>query len=233
MGAVLAMMSLKQIRITVGIVIVALLAGCSNEGPSALTQSVRSIGTQLINRDTTERDARAVLTPEVVAATQRPYLLVAIPSRQASATRFLFDQRGPVQDWRGEDGIGLVLHNDVLVATRGLGADLFAADPVAGNIGQLRPGVRYARSFRHLDGENRELVSTYSCSLAEGRGGAVDLIARRVATRSIVESCDPSDTTQPAIQNEYWVGIADNITWKSKQWVSTSVGYATLYHLVR
>ena len=210
------------------------LAGCSSDGNSRSVDALRKIAAQAASvGDTEGRDARAVLTPEIVAAATEPYLLVDIPSRQASATRALFHRRGPVQDWRGADGISLVLRDDVLIATRGLGPDLFAADPVPPQVLRAAGPGPYARAFRHLDGENREVVSSYSCSLAPGGTAQVDLIARNRATRRVVETCTPATPGGAQVVNEYWIGTSDDLIWKSKQWVGESVGYVTLSHLVR
>jgi hypothetical protein len=233
MGAVLAM---RGMGIRSGLVLAALvaLAGCSSDGTSRIVDTFRTIAAQAASVGNTEgRDARAVLTPQIVAAATEPYLLVDIPSRQASATRALYHQRGPLQDWRGADGISLVLRDDVLIATRGLGPDLFAADPVPPRVLRAAGPGSYARAFRHLDGENREVVSSYSCRLAPGGTAQVDLIARIRATRHVVETCTPATPGAAQVVNEYWIGTADNLIWKSKQWVGETVGYVTLSHLVR
>lgn len=232
MGTVLAMTKFKPIRIVASVGLLTILMACSSGGPNPLVDSFRTIGTQLTNRDPAARDARALLTPAIVAATRQPYLLVELPSRQASATRFLFSQRGPIQDWRGQDGISLTLHNDVLIGTRGLGADLFAADPMAANSLQNSNIKHYNRTYRHLDGENREILTHYQCHLVQGSSATVDLIARQVTTLSVVETCKTAEPGGTQIRNEYWIGTSDGITWKSIQWVSESVGYAILYRLV-
>jgi hypothetical protein len=208
------------------------LAGCSSSGPWPLRDTIRTISTQIANSDPAARDARAVLTPAWVDAVEEPFLLVDLPSRQASATRALFAQRGPVQDWRGADGIAVILHDDVLMATRGLGADLLGADPVPRDVLRAAASGPYARQYRHLDGENREVVTAFTCRLRQSGQDTVDLIARQVAARRVIETCTPQ-SDGPAVINEYWFGLADGVIWKSKQWVGESVGYATLSHLKR
>lgn len=233
MGAVLAMMTVKYAFAAAGLSILAFVAGCSSTGSDVFLQSMRTIGTQLTSDNDTKRDARSILTPEMVNATRNPLLLVELPVRQVSATRVIFDERGPVQDWRGDDGISLVLHHDVLVSTRGLGADLFAADPMPERLEQMPRSVPYTRNYRHLDGENREILVNYLCTLVAGDAELVDLIARQVATQNVVENCVAKDRSQQVIRNVYWVGSGDDMIWKSKQWVSQSVGYATFHHLTR
>ena len=209
-------------------------AGCSSDGGMPMVDTFRTITTQLTTgRDPAARDARALLTPEGVAATKQPYLLVELPSRQASATRLLFNQSGAVQDWRGPDGISVILNDDVLLGTRGLGADLFAADPIPLAGWRAGPTEPYDRVYRHLDGENRELRTVYACRLSAGGAMQVDLIARTVSTRHILETCIASDPEALPVVNEYWIGTADNVVWKSKQWVSDSIQFVTITHLVR
>ena len=198
-----------------------------------MAEMFRTIGTQMGSRDPAVRDARSLLTPSQLATIKQPYLLVEIPSRQASATRVLFHQRGTVQDWRGADGISVILQNDILIGTRGLGPDLFAADPLSAELLRSGRAATYARVYRHLDAENRVVSQGYSCSIESGGPAQVDLIARQVATRRIIETCQSSGEAHAPVINQYWVGIADGLMWKSRQWVGPSVEYATFYHLVR
>lgn len=240
MGALLAMILVQfmRIRSTFKIPLVLSLfmwgVGCSSDGGMPMVDTFRTISTQLTTgRDPATRDARAVLTPEDVAATKQPYLLVELPSREASATRFLFNQNGTVQDWRGPDGISVILNNDVLIGTRGLGADLFAADPIPLAGWRTGPVEPYDRVYRHLDGENRQVRIAYTCRISAGGTTQVDLIARTVSARHVSETCTASDLDTLPVVNEYWIGTADNVVWKSKQWVSDSVEFATITHLVR
>ena len=227
------MKTLMPLRLGVAACLIAALASCSDSGPTPIVETFRTIGAQLGNRGAPVRDARAVLTPQIVAAAQQPYLLVELPSRQASATRSIFHQRGPIQDWRGADGISLILHNDILVGTRGLGPDLFSADPVPDGALRATRSATYSRIYRHLDAENREVKTIYSCDLSSGGIDQVDLIAKQVSARRIVETCNVGDDANSTIVNVYWIGLSDNLMWKSTQWISQAAQYATISHLVR
>lgn len=233
MGAILAMNVLTYLRPFAAVCMMMAVTACSSSGTTPMVDTFRTLGTQMTKEEGTVRDARAVLTPEIVAAAQQPYLLVEIPSRQASATRSVFNQKGPIQDWRGADGISLILHNDVLVGTRGLGADLFAADPVPSHALRSVPAAPYTRVFRYLDAENRHFVVSYRCTTAAGGDAQVDLIARQVSTSRVIETCQTHPAEDKPIVNEYWIGSDYKAVWKSRQWVSESVAYATFYHLVR
>ncbi|OZB16834.1 MAG: hypothetical protein B7X55_07260 [Rhodobacterales bacterium 34-62-10] len=240
MGTFLAMIIKKTMRMSgwmkfgLGFSLAMALASCSSDGSRPLEDAYRSISTLLAGgRDPSAQDARALLTPEFITAIKVPYLLAELPSRQASATRLLFSQSGTVQDWRGPDGISVVLNDDVLIGTRGLGADLFAADPIPVANWRLGPAGSYDRVYRHLDGENREVRSSYSCRFSDGGVEQVDLISREVTTRRLVETCTPFQPDVLPVVNTYWIGIEDNIVWKSKQWVSSSVASIIISHLVR
>ena len=233
MGAFLAMMKRIHIRSIFAALVLMTLVACSNTGPSPLVETFRTIVAQKAIRDPAVRDARSVLTPSLIATIKQPYLLVEIPSRQASATRILFQERGPAQDWRAEDGISVILRNDILIGTRGLGADLLAADPPSAALLRSGRDAAYTRVYRHLDAENRVVTQRYRCSIETGEIAQVDLIARQVETRRIIETCQSADAANAPVINQYWTGISDGLMWKSRQWVGPSVEYATFYHLVR
>lgn len=209
------------------------LGACSNTGPTPVVETFRTIGASMGKSAVDTRNAREVLTPAILDEIRQPYLLVEIPSRQASASRTLFHQRGSIQDWRGADGISIILQDDVLVATRGLGADLLSADPVPPAVLRASRSEAYTRVYRHLDTENRLVTESYLCSTAPGGAAQVDLIARQVATRRIIETCRGANDAQLPVINQYWVGTSDGLMSKSRQWVSQSVEYATFHHLVR
>jgi hypothetical protein len=222
-----------HIRAGMAALLMVALGACSNTGPTPVVETFRTIGASMGKSAVDTRNAREVLTPAIMDEIRQPYLLVEIPSRQASASRTLFHQRGSIQDWRGADGISIILQDDVLVATRGLGADLLSADPVPPAVLRASRSEAYTRVYRHLDTENRLVTESYRCSTAPGGAAQVDLIARQVATRRIIETCRGANDAQLPVINQYWVGTSDGLMWKSRQWVSQSVEYATFHHLVR
>lgn len=222
-----------HIRAGMAALLMVALGACSNTGPTPVVETSRTIGASMGKSAVDTRNAREVLTPAILDEIRQPYLLVEIPSRQASASRTLFHQRGSIQDWRGADGISIILQDDVLVATRGLGADLLSADPVPPAVLRASRSEAYTRVYRHLDTENRLVTESYRCSTAPGGAAQVDLIARQVATRRIIETCRGANDAQLPVINQYWVGTSDGLMSKSRQWVSQSVEYATFHHLVR
>lgn len=210
------------------------LTACSNQGTQPLSQAFGALTAQLQAVGTPAADARSQLSPPVVGAVKQPFLLAELPVRQASASMTLFNRRGDIEDWRGADGTSVVLDHDILIATRGLGADLFAAQAP-----QLRSALAGAsgtiqREHRYLDGENRPFSHAYTCVItASGGREAVDLIARKVATERLVETCKADKSDSKGFTNEYWIGLADGQIWQSRQWVSNALGSLLIQHLVR
>lgn len=184
-------------------------------------------------RAQTTQDPRTVLTPTVIASVDQPYLLAEILERQVSATLIIFNQSRDTQDWRSLDGISLVFDDGVLVATRGLGEDLFIADTLPDGY-LLHPASQsYTRDYRYLDGENREVTAIYNCKIVGNKLETVDLISRTISTRKLSETCVPNDPDIASLSNTYWVDPSDGFIWQSRQFISGSVGYVMLSRLVR
>ena len=209
------------------------LSACGNSDAQSLGQIAGAIATQITSDAPDADDVRAQLTPAVVAAVEEPFLLVSLPARDASATFRLFANIDGRTDWRGSDGISVVTAQDIVVATRGLGADLFLAE-AAGLRNALAIGSgTIARHHSHLDGENREIVQQYQCNVSVAGVETVDLIARIVATRRIDEACQPTGRDGEAFTNNYWIGIDDGLIWQSNQWISDDIAYIMIQHLKR
>ena len=209
------------------------LIACGSSDSQPLTQVFGAVATQLTSDGTAARDARAQLTPEIVAGVTEPFLLVDVPARQASATFAVFARSQNRTDWRGADGISIVVADDFVVATRGLGADLFLADP-----GGLRAALssgsgRSVRRHTRLDGENREVKFIYNCLVQTDGFETIDQIDRKIVSKKITEICESDLRTETDFSNSYWIGAVDGLVWQSEQWVSPDVGHLKLTNLRR
>lgn len=235
MGAVLAMSIIlfSRYKPLALLAFSLVLNACGNTGAQPLGQVASAVVTQLTTATSDADDVQTQLTPAVVAAVQEPFLLVSLPARNASATLRAFAAFDGRTDWRGGDGIAFVLADDIIIATRGLGADLFLAEA---------PGLRMAladrsgavtRRHSHLDGENREVVAEYACTIAVTGIETIDLIARNVQTEKVTETCLPVTKDGQAFINSYWIGVSDRLIWQSEQWISHDIAYALIRHIKR
>jgi hypothetical protein len=148
-------------------------------------------------------DARAVLTPALVAGSPTPLILLVVEETDSGSTLVpLAANRGTVQ-WRDAAGGGLLRRDGILVGTRGFGFDLHTAD-VAPLAAALRAGggEGVERVNRFIDGENQIVAMQYLCSVRPVRGEALNLYGRVVQTVVYEEACIDDG---PAFVNQYWV----------------------------
>lgn len=125
------------------------------------------------------------------------------------------DVDGAVVTWKSNTGGQLVTQDGVLIATRGLGADLMSAE--APGVAALLGGASgYARSYHMLDGNDTPVRLTFTCTASTGPAQGV-----AGAARHVVEKCQ-GDAGR--ITNEYWISSARQVV-KSKEFVSQMAGY--------
>jgi len=194
MGAVLAMKAL------ICVMALSLLAGCA----------------PVIQRLTGAQSG----TPVVVSAEalQGPSMSVQIPSRGANAVLSRVAVNRDVETWLAVDNISLSFRQGVLVASRGLGFDLMAADAqntldaLAGQGAEV-----YRRQMRYLTGDNHSTYLTAGCSMVvvgpETVGGQ--------QLQRLEERCQ---ARQSQFTNLFWRDGSGRIV-QSRQWVSPQIGY--------
>ena len=229
-------MTFGKSRIRSGAIFLALsmtVSACGNSATEPLIVTVGALAAGLATDTDAAPDLRERLTPERVSALKQPLILVSIPRREATATMSIFASTQRVNDWRSADNSSLVLERDIIVATRGLGADLFASDPGGIQDAVLAGSGRIQREQRYLDGENREVIQRYVCDVARDGREDVDLIARNIATFKVTETCSSAAGDQPQYTNSYWISEENSQIVQSRQWINEEVGYANIQHLKR
>lgn len=166
---------------------------------------------------------RALFDAEQVAQLDVPVLLLTTDD---SATALIAGPKtDAVRRWHSRDGQQLSEIAGVLIATRGLGHDLMAAD--AG--GALHAGTGpYARHWTHLDGRLQLVRRDAECQLAFQGTQRHQAPLETPLVQVFVETCGGSDP----IRNTYHIG-ADGVVWWSRQWVSDQVGMVTLERIAR
>lgn len=173
---------------------------------------------------------RDVLSRARLDATGQPTLLAELPELKVAATLAPSGRNGEVITWASGDQASLSFQGGVLVATRGLGADVMSAD-VTGTLAMLRgrsEGV-YTRLNSGLDGEYQTAFRAYQCKRTSARPEQIIIFDRPHSTTRIEETCTTPGRT---VTNIYWAG-PDGFIWKSRQWVSSHAGYLWTEQLVR
>ncbi|MEM1100176.1 MAG: YjbF family lipoprotein [Pseudomonadota bacterium] len=165
------------------------------------------------------------LTRAALAGTTIPILQVGIPSRQATALFTSAAVNGPSITWisgatPGQGGITVTTESGLLVATRGLGADLMSSD-VSGPVTALaRGGGRYRRDIVFLDGEDQAVSLTPECVMEAVGPEEIIIVERRHRVVRYVENCVGAGGL--AFSGVYW--LEGGRLRASQQWTGRVLG---------
>lgn len=124
--------------------------------------------------------------------------------------------KGDVTLWTAADGAQVALRDGVMISTRGFGMDLMSAEvPSVADL--IDDSPEHARKNTYLDGLDTPVRRVYDCVVTPVTQPSGPDVAYHV-----LETCQ-SDAGK--IKNEFWISSAQMIV-KSKQWISSGVGYA-------
>lgn len=164
-----------------------------------------AIAARLLPRPAAEAvpDARAVLTPAMVARSPTPLILLTVRETDIGFTLVPLARNRGTEQWRDVSGGGIFRRDGILVGTRGFGSDLHTAD-VAPLAAALRRGggEGVERVNRYIDGENQIVAVQYLCSVRPA--GRERLVRYGTAVDATVydEACIGDG---PPFTNRYWV----------------------------
>ena len=203
------------------VALLALAAGCTAIQSSPLA-GLPGLGPRPV-------DARTLLTPDILARVNRPYLLVIRDKTDFATTYAVEGENPPVRTWFDGNRTSLSISRlGLIVRTAGLGRDLMTAD-VAGTEAALRRGgeaTTVRRVHRLLDGNDNVVATAYACQIEPIDPTAITLPTGTFQTFLIEESC--ADAAGHSFQNSYWVDLKTGSLRQSRQWISPEVGTLTL-----
>ncbi|MCV6584778.1 MAG: YjbF family lipoprotein [Marinibacterium sp.] len=137
------------------------------------------------------------------------------------------DQPGLVEVWRSLDDVSLSTRNGVLIATRGLAGNILSGSV---QVAEGRPGPasggEHVLMIRSLD--DRQVRLSLACELVDLGSETIEIIERRHATRHLQHRCVGGGGE---VVNDYWVDMAADIVWQSRQWAGPHIGYIRLRRL--
>ncbi|WP_438986282.1 YjbF family lipoprotein [Marivivens donghaensis] len=158
-----------------------------------------------------------------LTASETPVILAAVPSLEVADIFQKIGSNGNQETWISSIGMTITLENGIVVATRGFGEDIYAAD-TRGLSAALGRGVgTYSRNIEHLDSSDEVIRMEFSCELEPVGQDQVTILDRSFGATKLQETCRSEDA---AFANYYWVnGYRDVV--QSQQWLGKSVGHAT------
>lgn len=193
--------------------LVLVLAACSNNAVDQSQLKALSGLTSLLKKKEpgiTAEQIKARLTPEVRAQFGGAPLLVAtVENPRFASVLYGTGENGGTITYFTPDRVSLSFQDGVLVATRGLGFDLMAADVAQTRHALAQRGGVSHRTHRTLDGDNTALTHSFTCDIAKDAKGR------------ILESCTGAEHQ---FQNTYLYDKAGQMVY-SRQWIGPKRGY--------
>lgn len=173
-------------------------------------------------------DLPPLIVVDAPAATG-PALDAAIASRGARATLAVSGTNADVVTWQSPDAVSLALLGPgVLIATRGLGTDLHAADAAASATALARgTPQRVRRVHRHIGGDQRLADRVHDCTIALAGPETVQIGTTARRTQRFEERCEDGPGG-PGFVNIYWRDPSRPVIWQSQQWVDPEIGHIRL-----
>jgi len=194
------------------------LGACGNDSESSPTARIlASVATDVIAGEGAPAPGltRAMLA-NVVTPVQR--VTREATGQQALVANVAVNQG--VQTWSSVDKVTVSFRQGVLVATRGFGGDLMAAD-VPGAATLFRGSTGHTRAHTLLDGTDQPIRTVYVCSVTKRDPQDVVIVGISYRTTHVVEACSNAGVS---FQNEFWFDGAQGVR-KSRQWVGPDAGY--------
>lgn len=201
------------------------LAGCSSGGgePNPIFSTAKALLPAITGQ---EDDAAAAalppgFSPEEIAANPDAYALVTVPAMFPAGLARLTGSRDGMLTWQSQYGFSVSYRDGMLVATRGLGFDLMAAD-ARQTLAALQAGGGTVQRRHETLGSNDEVISTtYDCQLVRGAIEEVDLGLRKASGRAFTETCLGGGVQ---FENLYWLDESGQIL-TSRQFSTLTVAY--------
>jgi hypothetical protein len=216
--------------LTVCLVMSGLSACGSDKSQISTTTALKAVATTMTSalRKKPEAASSGIgLTRAELANIVTPVDLVTIERRGAQGVIAKTGSNRGVETWSSLDHKTLSLQEGVIVATRGLGDDLMSA--AVPRAGQLRSASQnHQRVHVVLNGEDEPVSLRFNCSVSNQGAESIIVVEQTYATQHMRENCSG---TSGGFTNDFWFQPGGKLR-KSRQWISDSVGYVVIEHLL-
>ena len=217
-------------RMALALGLVAGLAGCGNapDGGFGRQQALSLLGT-LVKPGAARKPGGPVVVPDIPAETlaswPEPLIVALVEANRSSSALGRIARNGANETYASHTGNHVTLREGVVVATRGLGADLMSSAPASRAMLAAGQGT-HSRSWQWLDGLDQTVSVSLSCSLSVTGQETVVLSGKAHPTRIVSETCTGTDGLQ--VVNQYWFDRG-GVARKSRQWLGQDAGYLLLF----
>jgi hypothetical protein len=221
--------SKTPVRAAMALALAALVAGCGNAPDTGFGgKQVLALAGSLVKPGTRKATGPVVamdIPAEALASWPEPLISAAVEDTRSAAVLGRIARNGANETYASHTGNHVTLRQGVVVATRGLGADLMSSAPPTRAALAAGQGS-YSRSWQWLDGLDQTVSVTMTCTLAVSGQETVVFAGKAQATRVVAETCTGADGAR--VENRYWIDRA-GILRKSRQWLGQDAGYLLLF----
>jgi hypothetical protein len=161
-----------------------------------------------------------------LAASETPVILAAVPTLGVADIFQKIGGNGGQSTWISSHGMTITLDQGIIVATRGFGEDIYAADNQGLSSAIKRGSGSYERRIEQLTSSDVVSRIDFMCELETVGSDQVTVLDRSFDAVKLQETCRSEEV---AFGNFYWVNGA-GVVIQSQQWLGSSVGHATTQH---
>lgn len=211
--------------IALGLSALLALTACGNDTEKASNGEIfRALTSGATSKMKGQSAAPTPIARALVSQALAPVLLATLDKTGQQALLAEIRSSGGVETWSSVDDVTISLRNGVVVATRGLGADLMAAS--VPSVTRNSTGS-HTRVHTLLNGEDQAVQTQFICTFRNAGTQTITVVELSYATTQITESCSADGQS---FENQYWVSGSGLIR-KSLQWLSPDLGYITVEDL--
>lgn len=212
MGAVLAMTSItKSLCAALGLLV---MVGCGNQIEPGLASQLGGRFIPALAVDTGSAVEAGAPSPETS-------MLFQVSGLGIVSLGQIVEQSGDRTTYLGDTGYSVTFEGDVMVATRGFGKDLMAADVREVRAALARRSGTATRVHEYLDAQDQIVRQIYECTFELKGSEEVDLGLRKVEARILSETCQ---NPRIVFENVYYID-SDGTVIASRQFVSDVIAY--------
>lgn len=215
-------------RMVAAALLLALLAGCTDEGVNPIARAgVEQVRERIGGRAPVSPDAApAGITRADIEATGTAAIRARLLTDERGSLLYAVTENAGVTTYASQLRQQLMLRGNQLAATRGLGSDLLAAtsspnDPLVRPTPPAAWPARVERRFEFSAWAPRGRIETYDCTFAFGDARTIAILTVEHQGVEITETCRGA---AGEFQNLHFADISTGFVWRSIQWSGRDQG---------
>lgn len=220
-------------RTLISLLAAIVLVGCTSdkiETPISKTvfNTIKSKFAPKANMAEQRRAVESVTREQFIGVGKNPFILVDIEVSQQYATLNQVSVNGDFNVFISADNKTITFSKGLIVATRGLGADLTSLDAsqTRAALFQTRGNSNATtRIHRMMNGVNQLETTVFTCALVNHGLENLTSIHKQFQLIRYQENCTSAGADGVSYTNTYWIHPTTRIMWKSRQWAGPVIGY--------